>query len=342
MTTLTLIEEERKRAFRHNAVVHTALFAAVITFCLLEMSLGENRYPISVILRVLSGEQIEGASFVIGDLRLPRMLAGLLVGSAFGVSGAVFQSMLRNPLASPDIIGVSSGSTAAAVFCILVLRRSGTSVSLAAIIAGIASAALIYALSRGGKFSGGRLILVGIGVGAIFNSIVSYLLLRANQYDVPGAMRWISGSLNGVVKAEIMPSAVAAVILFPMILFAEKRLKIIELGEDIATALGMRANRTRLFLVISTVCLIAISTSVTGPVAFVAFLSGPISKRMTGRGAPSLPAAALTGAALTMGSDLVGQFAFGTRFPVGVITGIIGAPYLLFLLIKINKSGGSA
>ncbi|MDR0819745.1 MAG: iron chelate uptake ABC transporter family permease subunit [Oscillospiraceae bacterium] len=341
MTSIEIVKTERQKRLRRNIAVISVLAVLVVTLCALMLSLGGVIYPIDVIIRVLSNEQIEGATFAIGSLRLPRMLAGVLVGAAFGISGAVFQSMLRNPLASPDIIGVSSGASAAAVACILVFNLSGAAISAVAVVAGVATAALIYALSRGGSFSGGRLILVGIGVGAMLNSVISYLLLRASQYDVPGAMRWLSGSLNGIRKEELAPLVIAMVVLCPTLLCLESRLKIIELGDHKAAALGVRSDRTRLLLVLCAVGLVAFATAVTGPVAFVAFLSGPIAKRMTGDGSPSLLASALTGAALTLGADLLGQFAFNTKFPVGVITGIIGAPYLLFLLVKINRSGGS-
>jgi iron complex transport system permease protein len=341
MTSFETVTYERKRRVKRHGVVLAALFILTLTLCSLMLALGKVTYSLDIILKVLSGEQVEGASFAIGSLRFPRMVAGALVGLSFGISGATFQSMLKNPLASPDIIGVSSGASAAAVFCILVFRISGTAISAVAMIAGVLTAALIYLLSHGGTFSGGRLILVGIGVGAMLNSVISYLLLRANQYDIPGAMRWLSGSLNGVRKEELPPLILSVLLLSPILLILEGRLKIIELGDEKATALGVRSDRTRVILMLCAVGLIAFGTSVTGPVAFVAFLAGPIAKRLTGDGSPSLLAAGLTGGAMTLGADLLGQFAFDTKFPVGIITGLIGAPYLLFLLVKINRSGGS-
>ncbi|WP_313560104.1 iron chelate uptake ABC transporter family permease subunit, partial [Ruminiclostridium cellobioparum] len=146
----------RRRQFRWTLVTILLVMLA-FALCVAALLLGNTIYPLDTALRVLLGEQIQGATFAIGTLRLPRMLSGLLVGLAFGIAGSTFQTMLRNPLASPDIIGISSGSSAAAVFCILVLKVSGTLVSIAAVIAGIMVAALIYVLSRGGSFSGGKL-----------------------------------------------------------------------------------------------------------------------------------------------------------------------------------------
>ncbi len=331
----------KQRQFRHRTVTLLLLILA-LALCMAALLLGNTQYSLDVVLKVLLGEEIEGATFAIGTLRLPRMLAGLLVGLAFGMAGSTFQTMLGNPLASPDIIGVTSGSSVAAVFCLLVLQTSGTVVSIAAVITGLLVAILIYALSRGGSFSGGRLILIGIGVQAMLSATISYLLLKASQYDVPGALRWLSGSLGGIRMSQ-MPSLSFVVIVFGVvILILGKSLRLFELGEQSAITLGLRTDRTRVLLILSAVFLIAFSTAVTGPIAFVAFLAGPIATRLVGTGASNQLPAGLVGACLVVGADLIGQFAFDTRFPVGIITGILGAPYLLFLLIQMNRKGGAA
>ncbi len=303
---------------------------------------GNSHYSLSTVIRVIMGEQIQGATFAVGTIRLPRILAGLLVGIAFGVAGNTFQTMLRNPLASPDIIGITSGSSVAAVFCILILHISGTVVSVSAVFFGLLIAGLIYILSRGGSFSGGRLILIGIGIQAMMNAVISYLLLRANQYDVPVALRWMSGSLNGMQMKNI-PGLLAVVVIFALIItILGRNLLVLELGEQAATTLGLRTDFTRILLVLSAVFLIAFSTAVTGPIAFVSFLAGPIAGRLVGTGMSNTIPAGLVGAALVLLADLIGQFAFDVRFPVGIITGIMGAPYLLILLVRMNRSGGAA
>lgn len=343
-----MIEQNHKivaAGFRQRKVrfIVATMILAILTLilCGIMLYLGNSIYSADVIIRVLLGEDIKGASFAIGTLRLPRMLLGLLAGMAFGMAGNTFQTMLRNPLASPDIIGVSTGSSVAAVFCILVLNISGTYVSVLAVVAGLSIALLIYILSRGGKFSGGRLILIGIGVQAMLSAFISFLLLRANQYDVPAALRWLSGSLNGTQMKDV-PGLLLIVLIFGCILMLLSRhLKILELGEDYAATLGLRTDRTRLLLIISAVVLAATATAITGPIAFVAFLAGPISNRLTGAGNSSVISAGLTGASMVLLADIIGQYAFYTRFPVGIITGILGAPYLLFLLIRMNRTGGT-
>lgn len=329
------------RRFRWISI---SIILVVLTLCLsvAMLMLGNTIYPLTTVVKVVFGEQVQGASFAISTLRLPRMLAGLLAGMAFGIAGNTFQTMLRNPLASPDIIGVTSGSSVAAVFCILILKLSGNLVSIAAVISGLLVAILIYILSKGGSFSGGRLILIGIGIQAMLNAAISFLLLRASQYDVPVAMRWLSGSLNGMQMKSI-PGLFLVVIIFGIVIISLGRhLKILELGDQSAITLGLKTDQTRLLLVLSAVFLIAFATAITGPIAFVAFLAGPIATRFVGTGESNVFPSGLVGASLVLGADLIGQFAFDTRFPVGVITGILGSPYLLFLLIRMNRRGGSA
>ncbi|MDT8717876.1 iron chelate uptake ABC transporter family permease subunit [Clostridium sp. 19966] len=313
----------------------------VITVCVCGMMLlyGKTNYQLSTVIRVIGGEQIQGATFAIETLRLPRMLCGLLAGLAFGIAGNTFQTMLRNPLASPDIIGISSGSSIAAVFFILVLHKSGSSISIAAVISGLIVSALIYVLSKGSGFSGSRLILIGIGMQAMINALISYLLAKASQYDVSNAYRWLSGSLNGM-SIKNVPTLFTVVVIFGVIvLLLTKQLQILELGDEFATTLGVKINLVRIILILSAVFLIAFATSVTGPIAFVAFLSWPIAARLVGAGAPNVLSSGLVGALLVLGADLLGQFAFSTRFPVGVVTGILRAPYMLFLLVIINRRG---
>ncbi|MDR0499668.1 MAG: iron chelate uptake ABC transporter family permease subunit [Coriobacteriales bacterium] len=332
--------QQRQRQRRRN-IVCAALGAAVVLLSVLMLVLGQTIYSLEDIFRALCGEQIKGVSFAVQTLRLPRMLAGVLAGIAFGIAGSTFQSMLRNSLASPDIIGVTSGASAAAIFCMLVLKISGFQVSVAAVVFGLTVALVIYLLSDGGSFGGGRLIIIGIGIGAMLQAVISFILVRASQYDVPAAMRWLSGSLNGVKMVEI-PVLVAAVFLLGGgIVLLSRRVKMFELGDEIAIALGVNVKQTRLLLTVAAVGLAAFATSVTGPIAFVAFLSGPIAARLTGDGRASALPSALVGAMLVLAADLIGQFAFDTRFPVGAITGILGAPYLVFLLVRQNKKGGA-
>lgn len=313
------------------ALIICGLVVAVLT-------IGNTLYSPALVWSVLNGAQVEGATYAIWEVRLPRLLAGLLVGFAFGVAGNTFQTMLRNPLASPDVIGITSGASTAAVFCILVLGWGPSQASPVAIAASLLLAAAIYGLSTICGFSSGKLILVGLGMQALTKALTSYLLLKAAAYDVPAALRWLSGSLNGVALGDV-GLLVLVLPLAAVVVCLGRRLRILELGDETATMLGVRPNVTRAALIVCSVVMIALGTAVTGPIACVTFLAGPIATRLLGqKGSASVPAG-LVGVILVLAADVIGQNFLGTRFPVGVVTGILGTPYLLYLLISMNKKG---
>jgi iron complex transport system permease protein len=338
ITLNTVMSGRMKR--RRRFILITSLLAIIsLALCCTMLMLGNTIYPPQDILRVLLGEDVKGVSFAVGTIRLPRMIAGVFAGFAFGVAGTVFQTMLRNPLANPNVIGITAGSSAAAVFCIIVLHASNMIVSIASVVGGLAAVVIIFLLSKGTSFSIGRLILVGIGIQAMLDAVISYLLLIGQHHDIPTAMRWLSGSLNGAKMETLYPLIIIVLICAPIISIFGKQLEMLELGEQAATSLGIHTDKTRLILIISSVLMIALATAATGPIAFVAFLSGPIAKRLVGVGFSPLIPAGLIGIILVLGADLIGQFAFTARYPVGVITGILGAPYLIYLLIRMNRKG---
>lgn len=320
-------------------LINIILIALIIAMAVFSLVYGDKIYSLDTVFRVIIGENIQGASFSVGRLRLPRMLIGIMAGASFGIAGNTFQTMLRNPLASPDIIGISSGCSVSAVFCILVLHISGGIVSIISVVFGLLISLIIYMLSRGTGFSGGRLILIGIGVQAITNAMVSYMILKSTQYNVPSALRWLSGSLNGMSMKDV-PIILSVLVIFGGIsIVLTKYIQILELGDELATTLGININILRVVLIVCSVVLIAFATAITGPIAFVSLLAGPIAIKLTGSSSANAFSAALVGAILVLAGDIIAQFAFTTRFPVGVITGMIGAPYMLILLIYANKRG---
>ncbi|WP_339230547.1 iron chelate uptake ABC transporter family permease subunit [Oceanobacillus sp. FSL K6-2867] len=337
--SIAFIMAGRRQRHRRWILVTSFLFVLACILCGAMLLLGNTIHPVKDIIRALLGEQIQGVSFAVNTIRLPRMLAGVFAGFAFGIAGDIFQTMLRNPLANPNVIGITTGSSAAAVFCIVILHASGAVVSIASVIAGLATVTFIYILSRGRSFSIGRLILIGIGVQAMLNALISYLLLVGAEQDIPAALRWLSGSLNGSQMHELPPLILSVFIFAPIVIMLAKQLRILELGEQSATSLGVNTDRTRMLLILSSVCMISLATSTTGPIAFVSFLSGPIAKRLVGGGFSNVIPAGLVGINLVLAADLIGQFAFVVRYPVGIITGIIGAPYLIYLLIRMNRKG---
>lgn len=339
--TVATVAAERKGRQRRWWSVIGILTALMIGAYLASLCFGHTFYPLGDVWRVILGEQVSGASFTVGELRLPRASLGLICGQAFGLGGVVFQTMLRNPLASPDIIGISSGASAAAVFAILTLSLSKAATSAFAIAAALVVALVVFALSWKGGVAGTRLILVGIGVSAVLTSLTNWQLSGAQTWDTQEAMRWLTGSLNNAAWIDVRLVLVAVIVLTPVLLAQWRNLSITQLGDDTAEALGVRVSRTRLILVVAAVGLIAFATASAGPIAFVAFLSGPIAARLVGPGTNLLVPAALVGALLVLCADFAGQWLFDTRYPVGVVTGVLGAPYLIYLIIRTNRAGGS-
>jgi len=331
----------RRARSRRRYRVTVVLGVLVVALGLLALMVGQTFYGPGEVFRVILGEQVQGASFTVGVLRLPRTVLGIVAGAAFGLAGITFQTMLRNPLASPDVIGISSGASAAAVLGLVVLGLQPTQVSVLAIVAALVTALVVYLLSYRHGVAGSRLILIGIGIAAMLDSVVSYVLAGAASYDLATASRWLAGSLNAADWDTVAPLAVALVVAAPLLLAQTRNLDLLQHGDDSAAALGVRVERTRIVAIVVAVVLVAFATAATGPIAFVAFLAGPIAARLVGPGGSLMVPSMFTGALLTLAADLVGQFVFGTRYPVGVITGVLGAPFLVYLLIRTNRAGGS-
>ncbi|MGZ6733640.1 MAG: FecCD family ABC transporter permease [Nocardioides sp.] len=337
---VTLVGERRRRATRRRSVLGLLAALVAIAFAA-SLMIGHTLYGPVDVVRVILGQDVPGASFAVGDLRLPRASLGLLAGLAFGLGGVTFQTMLRNPLAAPDVIGISSGASAAGVFGIVVLGLSGLAVSLVAVAAALGVALLIYVLAWRDGVLGSRLVLIGIGIAAMLDSVVSWVLVRASQWDLQTAMRWLTGSLNAASWELVVPLLAVVLLVVPVLLAQSRPLELLQLGDDTAAALGVRVERTRLVVIVAAVLLIACATAAAGPIAFVAFLSGPIAARIVGPGASLLVPAGLVGALVVLVADQIGQWALGTRYPVGVVTGALGAPFLVYLLARTHRSGGS-
>ena len=332
----------------------TALLATVVVV-LFAVSVLLGSYTVTIpdffkilIAHLAGGEKIPGASFIVMENKLPRAVIGTMIGVAFGLAGALFQTMLRNPLASPDVIGISYGASAAAVLAIVVFGASGAAVSGAALGGALVVAAIIYAISSSGTLrgsgrgdaAGNRLILAGVGIAAALHAVVNFLMTRADIRTAADVLVWLNGSLNSASWDRAGVLALALAVLLPAVVVIAGPLRILELGPDAAAGLGIRVGATRLALVITAVALAAVATAAAGPVSFVAFLAGPIARRFTGKA--SLPASALVGALIVLAADYVAAnvaplLLDGTVLPVGVITGALGAPFLLWLLVTANR-----
>lgn len=330
----------RSRAARRGTLTAAALGVAIVVAFCLSLSLGEYPIPVGRVIPLVFGQGAYGDVLVVQDLRLPRAVLGILVGLGLGMSGAVFQSLVRNPLASPDILGITAGGSMFAVFGITVVGASGVLLSGYATVGALVTALVIYFLGYRRGLSSYRLVLVGIGVGAVATALMQFLWATALYQDAASIALWISGSLNGRGWENIIPTFVLLLVFVPAALLLRRPLNALELGDDSAAAIGVRVQRSRGLLLLAAVGLAGAAVGGAGPVAFVAFVSAPIARRLARSPGPALVASGLFGALLVLTSDLVGRLLLpNTEIPVGVITGIVGAPYLLWLLVRTNRAG---
>ncbi len=328
-----------KKHDRLNTACIVALLLIIAALGVLMMTLGNTNYSLKEVVATLLSTETKGAAYNIKTIRLPKLIVGGFAGFAFGIAGYTFQNLLRNPLASPDIIGVSAGSSAAAVFCILILGISGPLVSVVAVAAGLIITSMIFVLSGKGHFFGSRMILIGIGMQAVLNALISWMLLVGSEYDVSTALRWLRGSLNLVQMSDAFSISFITIIGSALLLICNRYLRMMQLGEDYATTLGVPLSAVRICCILCALVISATASSITGPIASVAFLSGPIAGKCTKNGKNAMIVAGLIGTILVYASELVGKNLFAAKYPVGVVTGLLGAPYLLFLLLNINRKG---
>ncbi len=328
------------RVDRRTAAVCTALLLVILAVGGYTLSTGDYPVPMSDVLRALVGDDSSTSYFIVHALRLPRLLTGILVGAALGVGGGMFQSLTRNPLGSPDIVGFNTGAATGALIVILVLHGTMLLTSIGALVGGIGTALIVYVLAVKRGVQGFRLILIGIGVAAMLTSLNSYLLTRAEINDAQQALVWLTGSLNGRGWGQVQAMTITVVVLLPLAIWLGRLLRTMELGDDLARGLGIRTESTRLLSVIVAVGLTAASTAAAGPIGFIALSAPQIAKRLTRVPGPNIVASALTGAMLLIVSDLAASRLLGaTQLPVGVATGAIGGVYLAWLLTREWRKG---
>jgi iron complex transport system permease protein len=338
--TTAALEATRRRRATRSLVVTGALASAVAALSVLTMMVGSVWLGAGeVVASVLHLTDNPGVDFIVRGLRLPVAASALAVGLALGASGTIFQQVLRNPLASPDFVGISAGAGLAAVAGIVVLQVGGLVVSALALAGALLAAMLMYLLAWRDGVTGYRFILIGIGVAAFFDGLIGYVLSRAQLFEARQAMRWLTGSVGQASSGELWLLLGALVVLLPVAALLRRQLRVLELGDDTARGLGARTELSRASLLATAVALVALAVAVAGPIAFVALVAGPIANRLLGPAAGGIVAAALVGAALLLTADLVAVHLLPTPLPTGVVTGAVGAPYLLWLLATTNRRG---
>lgn len=334
----------KRRAARRHTLLLVVLFTAVLAVMAVRVLLGQYTVTIPDFFRILGGERIPGASFIVMQDKLPRALLGAAAGLAFGISGALFRSVLRNPLASPDVLGINAGAAAGAVAAIYFAGAGGTGLAWAALVGAITAAGLIAAVStslgagtgRSG-IVGERFLLAGIGVAALAQAVVVGLMARLSTQSAQSAAVWTAGSLNSSTWDRLILVAAVLVVALPMSVLLHRALQPASLGTELAIGLGSRPGLVQTGALGLGVALAAVATAATGPLAFVALLATPIAASLHG-GKISVLASGAVGALIVVAADMVGAEMLGqARLPAGVITGAIGAPVMLWLLVQLRR-----
>ncbi|MFF8832706.1 FecCD family ABC transporter permease [Streptomyces sp. NPDC015131] len=314
----------------------------VVTLAAGVVLIGSGDFPIAPadVVATLLGDGTMAQEFVVQDLRLPRVLVAVLVGASLGLGGAVFQSVSRNPLGSPDVIGFGQGATVGALSVIVLFGGSATAVAGGAVVGGVVTGVLIYLLAWKRGVHGFRLVLVGIGAAAMLTAVIHYLITKANLVDATRAVLWMTGTLDGRDWAQFWPLLAVCAVLAPLVLAYGRSLRMLEMGDDAAYALGVKVERTRVVLMAAAVLLVSVATASAGPIAFVSLSAPQLACRLTRAPGPNLAASALMGSALLLVADWTATNAFGEReLPVGVVTGVVGGAYLLWLLVTERRAG---
>ncbi|MFJ4029017.1 FecCD family ABC transporter permease [Paenarthrobacter sp. NPDC089989] len=320
-----------------TVMVVAALLVLVLVLGIVSMGTGTIRLSFGEVVGTLLGQnQNAGITKVVTGIRLPRLVTAVFVGASLGMAGAVFQSISRNALGSPDIIGFTTGSATGAVLQIVVFNAGAAATAVAAVLGGLVTAAVVYLLSiKGGVTGGYRLVLIGIGVGSILGALNTLLLAKGSLELAQSAFLWLSGSLNARSWDQALPVGVGFLVLAPVIMGYGRNLNLMELGDDSARQLGVRVERSRLMLMGAAVALTALATAAAGPIAFIALAAPQLVLRLTRASRVPLLSGAVMGAALLVGSDLLTIYLpVRAAIPIGLMTGLVGGAYLLWLLTR--------
>ncbi|WP_402469322.1 FecCD family ABC transporter permease [Isoptericola aurantiacus] len=338
-STVTLL---RTRRTRRLVLVLGVLVLVVIALATLALTLGAASLPPGKAVLALFGIGDDGDLFVVQRLRLPRIGAALLAGAAFGLAGALFQSTLRNPLASPDILGIATGASLGAVTALLGFGLTGLAVSASAFAGAAVIALLIWFFAWRQGLHSMRFVLVGVGFAYLASSLLAWTLASADERDAASALVWTVGSVADVRGTELAVLGAGLVVLALVVAGISRWQAPLALGDDHARGLGVRTDGARVLTLLTAVGLVALATSVVGPLAFVALVAPAIARNLLDDGGPALSVSVATGATLVLAADVVAQHGLlGVAAPTGIVTGLVGAPYLLWLLATHEKRSRS-
>ncbi|MWB98813.1 FecCD family ABC transporter permease [Agromyces seonyuensis] len=334
-----IVGRARRGRARRTAIVVAACVLVLLVAAAGSLLAGASDLSPGKVLAAAFGFGDAGDVFIVQRLRLPRILAAILAGGALGLSGALFQTTLRNPLASPDLLGVSGGAAFGAVLALLVFKVDAGWVSAAAFAGALLVALLSWALAWRGGLQGYRFVLVGVGLGVLMQGLIGWMITRADVRTVSDALVWTVGGVGNASQDDLERTGILVGIALVGVIAISPRLPVLALGDESARGLGVRAGRDRAIVLGLAVLLVASAVSLAGPLAFVALMSAPIARRLVRNGGAALVAATAVGATLVVVADLVGSKLLPDGVPAGIVTGLIGAPYLLWLIAASNRKG---
>ena len=319
-------------ARRRMRVVTITLVLAVVAAGV-ALSIGDYALSPDRLWQTLTGSGTRIEQYVVFQVRAPRTAMALVTGAALGIAGALLQSYLGNPLASPDLLGISGGSGFAAVFTILALGTTGPVLALSAFVGGAVVAIILMIAGRALRDGGFRLILAGVGISFLTASAIDFLMVRAQVEEARTALLWLTGSLSSTPWWQVLTVLAVLIASIPALVAAARWLPITQLGPETASGLGVRSERVRWVIVGVAVLLTAATCAFVGPIGFIALCAPAIARPLLGHGAVGVATSGALGAVLLLIADLLAQFAIpGLSMPVGVVTGAVGAVFLLWLL----------
>ncbi|PQZ98160.1 iron ABC transporter permease [Arthrobacter sp. MYb224] len=326
------------RVQRRSIIVCAIFIALGLVLALWALATGEITFSATELLRALLGTGSSSSELVVLSWRLPRVVMALALGAALGISGAIFQSLTRNPLGSPDIIGFNTGAYTGALAVIFLAGGGYFQIAAGALLGGLLTAALVYLLAYRRGSQGFRLIIVGIAFSAILASLNTWLILRAGLEEAMSAAVWGAGSLNAMGWEHAQPALLAVTVFFIAAAMLAPRMHMLEMGDDAASALGIRVEPARLLLMVVGVGFTALATAAAGPISFIALAAPQVARHLTRSAGVRMGSSAILGAVLLLFSDLMAQrLVPETALPVGVVTVSVGGIYLIWLLLREAK-----
>ncbi|WP_332716433.1 FecCD family ABC transporter permease [Pelagibacterium mangrovi] len=328
---------------RRTIIAVSVLVLAIFALGVVTMTTGQYQLTLAEIWRILTAPDDPVGGMIVLGLRLPRLLAAIFVGAALGVAGAVFQSIARNPLASPDIVGFTTGSASGALVIILIAGQGGMGIAVGALIGGFATALLVYLIALERGVVGQKLIVVGIAIAAMLGAANDFLITRAELERAQAAKTWLFGSLHATGWEVTTMLALGCLVLLPAILAFSDKLRILEMGDDLASALGLPLGRSKLVLLSLAVGLTALAIAGAGPIGFVALAAPQLARRLTRTPGMGVVSSATMGSLLVVAADLLAQRLLAPlQIPVGLLTGAMGGIYLIWLLAREWRKGDGA